>query len=103
MTSGVTRPAGQRLRAETDRLLNATAGWSAKRWRPYAERMRAALQELADLDADAEGIARRTLPPADNEEVLPMQLAVIVDDLLRAHASEEALHRAVEIVHSIRG
>ncbi|WP_163511370.1 hypothetical protein [Fodinicola acaciae] len=98
----MTRPVGQRLRAETDRLLNATAGWSARRWRPYAERMHAALQELADLDADAEGISRRELPPPDNDEVLPMQLAVLVDDLLRAEASDQTLRRAVEIVHSIR-
>jgi hypothetical protein len=98
----VPRPAGQRLRVETDRLLNATAGWSARRWRPYEPRLREALQELADLDADAEGIERRKLPAVDNHEILPMQLAVLVDDLLRTNASDEALTRAVDLVTSIR-
>ncbi|GAA1687465.1 hypothetical protein [Fodinicola feengrottensis] len=98
----MTRPDGQRLRVETDRLLNATAGWSARRWRPYEPRMRAALQALADLDADAEGIERRPLPAVDNQEILPMQLAVLVDDLLRTSASDDALARAADIVTSIR-
>ena len=52
--------------------------------------MRAALQRLADLAADASGDARRVVPDA-GLVALPDQLAVVVGDAERAGVQDSVL------------
>ena len=61
----------------------ADAGWSAGAGRgTRADVVAAAVQRIADLGLAAEG-ERRRLVPRLGDAVLPDQLAVVVDDVLR--------------------
>lgn len=79
------------LRRESRSLVQRLRLWTPTRWAaaapPYGTRADLAhhlAQRLADLAADAEGAPRRPLPRLDGDLVLPDQLAVTSDDLVRA-------------------
>ena len=79
------------LRRESRSLVQRLRLWTPARWAAAAPPLgtRADLvhhlaQRLADAAADAEGLPRRPLPRLDGDLVLPDQLAVTADDLVRA-------------------
>ena len=88
------------LRRESRSLVQRLRLWTPQRWAaaapPYGTRADLAhhlAQSLADLAADAAGEARRQLPRLDGL-VLPDQLAVTADDLVRAEPSPEVARAA---------
>lgn len=86
-----------------DRLLTQVRHWEQPRWSAdgRADRMHALIQLLADLAADAEQRPRRAVP-REHDMVLPDQLRVMVDDLLAAAPSAEALSSAATAVTTLR-
>jgi hypothetical protein len=87
-----------------DRLLTQVRHWEQPRWSAAgrADRMHALIQLLADLAADAEQRPRRPVP-REHDMILPDQLRVMVDDLVAAGPSPEALSAATTAVTELRG
>jgi hypothetical protein len=86
-----------------DRLLNQIRVWEQPRWNQNdrAPRTYALVQRLADLGADAEGRPRREVP-REHDMILPDQVRVMADDLLRAQPSEDVLVKAAAAVDELR-
>jgi hypothetical protein len=88
------------LRRESRSLVQRLRLWTPARWQaeaaPFGTRadlVHHLAQAMADLAADAESGPRRPLPrPGDL--VLPDQLAVTADDLVRAAPEQEVARRA---------
>jgi len=115
----------QRLRAETDRLLDRVTVWTPARWavavsgigpgqpssgsddgcgtRPTGgDVVHRLAQRLADAAADAEGRARRPVPRLEHDLSLPDQLRVLVHDLATSGAADEVLDAAADDVAATR-
>ncbi|HIW60976.1 MAG TPA: hypothetical protein H9881_00825 [Candidatus Stackebrandtia excrementipullorum] len=91
---------------ESRRVIQGTAGWTPARWRLPAPEgrvdrvavMRALIQELADLVAEAEGAPRRTVPPPAFETGLGDQLAVMVSDLMAVDPCPRRCEAAISAI-----
>jgi hypothetical protein len=97
------------LAAGVERLLHQVGHWETGRWDTAvrggdgsrADQVRALVQQLADLGAEAEGNPHREVPHA-GAMTLPDQIRVLTDDLLTADPTEAVLSRAVEAVTEAR-
>ena len=88
------------LRRESRSLVQRLRLWTPQRWaaaaeggRPRGDLAHHLAQALADAAADAEAAERHPLPRLD-DLVLPDQLAVTADDLVRAAPAPEAARAA---------
>jgi hypothetical protein len=81
----------QRLRLWTPTRWQA----AAPDWGTRADLARHLAQSLADLAADAEGQPRRALPVLQTDLLVPDQLAVSGDDLVRTRPDEQTCGDAV--------
>lgn len=95
-------PVEQLLRREAASLVSRLRAWPPARWTaaasPFGSRADVAhhlAQALADAAADAEGCVRRRLPRLPNDLVLPDQIAVTADDLVRAQPPPDVAVAAV--------
>lgn len=103
----------QRLRSETDRLLDRVTVWTPGRWAAAVvpgdagaanggELVHRLVQRLADLAADAERLPRRTVPRLEHDLGLPDQLRVLSHDLLTTGAADAVLAAAAGEVAATR-
>ena len=90
------------LRKEVGSLVDRLRRWSPSRWAvgagPWGTRAdlgRHLAQAFADAAADLEGGPRRTLPGLEHDLLVPDQLAVTGDDLVRAGPPEVTCRDAV--------
>ena len=90
------------LRRESRSLVQRLRLWTPARWAAAAPALGSRgdlvhhlAQQLADRAADAEGAPRRPLPRLDGDLVLPDQLAVAADDLVRTAPPHEIARAAV--------
>ncbi|WP_320065921.1 hypothetical protein [Micromonospora sp. RTGN7] len=91
-------------------LVRQVGHWQQPRWAAVADGgnvsradlVHRLVQEIANLDADAEGRPRRTVPRLDNDLALTDQLRVVTADLLAAAPPAEVLARAAAEVTATR-
>lgn len=89
------------FQTSVDRLLTQVGHWEAPRWKDRAEPVHDLVQHLADLTADAEGRPHREVPRLA-PTILPDQLRVMADDLLRADPADDSLAVATALVDKVR-
>jgi len=104
--------AAARLLALAEPLLARCSTWTARSWGhrsaggTRADVAFAAVGQLADLAADAEGQERRPVPRLTDDGALVDQLAVMVYDVARTDDERACLH-ATEIItqleHALTG
>ncbi|HEX2771996.1 MAG TPA: hypothetical protein VHN18_06145 [Micromonosporaceae bacterium] len=93
-----------------DLLLGQVGHWTTARWAapsadgdtPRRDLVHRLVQQIADLDADAEGQPRRGVPRLDNDLALPDQLRVVTADLIAAGPPDEVLAAAADRVRTTR-
>ena len=99
------------LRRAVDLLVGQVGHWTAAaRWTapaaggdvPRRDLMHRLVQEIADLDAAAEGRPRRPVPHLDNDLALPDQLRVVTADLIAAGPDDNVLAAAADRVRTTR-
>jgi len=95
------------LTSATRRLAGRFSRWTQPRWavssrsgRSRADIAHELLQEIADLAADAEGLARRPVPTLAPDSAMGDQLRVLAADLIAAKPSGEILARATALVEA---
>jgi hypothetical protein len=89
-----------------DRLVDRVGHWTPSRWaaaagtgdRSRADVVHALAQQLADLEAEATGRARRPVPRLANDLALPDQVRVMALDLVAAPAGPAVLAAARKAV-----
>jgi hypothetical protein len=98
------------LRRAVDLLVGQVGHWTAARWAAPAadgemsrrDLVHHLVQEIADLDAEAEGQPRRAVPRLDNDLALPDQLRVVANDLVATRPHDEVLDVAADRVRATR-
>jgi hypothetical protein len=99
--------AAARLSAAAGSLLNRVGHWTDARWSASAgpgltraDIVFGLVQYLADLVAAVENREPRNVPRLKNDQALPDQIQVMINDLLRARAAATVLESATAAIEA---